>query len=99
MAVVTVPDPNSTIQIVSHIRQLKPRLPIAARCRYHRHLGAVEKAGANLTVDEETRVGHELSHKIVEFMQTSSGEAMACRLVGKPMDEASVKSPAASKGT
>jgi CPA2 family monovalent cation:H+ antiporter-2 len=98
MAVVTVPDPMSTIQIVSHIRQLKPRLPIAARCRYHRHLGAVEKAGANLIVDEETRVGHELAHNIIEYLQTSSGEALACRLVGKPLGEASSKAPPATEG-
>ncbi len=87
MAVVTVPDPISTIQIVSHIRQLRPLLPIAARCRYHRHLAAVKEAGATIIVDEETHVGHGLAHQIVDFMQTQSGETLACRLVGKPIDE------------
>ncbi len=93
MAVVTVPDAMSTIQIVSHIRQLRPQLPIAARCRYHRHLADVMKAGATLIVDEETRVGHGLAHQIIDFMQTESGETLACRLVGKPLDEAPPETP------
>jgi hypothetical protein len=54
------------------------------RCRYNRHLEAVKKAGATIIVDEETRVGHDLAHRIVDFMQETSGETLACRLVGKP---------------
>ena len=87
MAVVTVPDPMTTIQIVEHMRRLRPQLPIAARCRYHRHLAAVKKAGATIMVDEETHVGHDLAHQIVEFMQQTSGETLACRVVGKPTDD------------
>lgn len=91
MAVVTVPDPMSTIQIVEHMRRLRPQLPIAARCRYHRHQAAVKNAGATIIVNEETRVGHELAHQIFDFMQDTSGETLACRLVGIPLDEASSK--------
>ncbi len=86
MAVVTVPDPSTVIQIVSHMRGLRPQLPIAVRCRYHRHLEEIRKAGATIIVDEETRVGHDLAHQVVEFMQDSSGEALACRLAGKPVE-------------
>ncbi|MGD8837051.1 MAG: cation:proton antiporter [Desulfobacteraceae bacterium] len=93
MAVVTVPDPSSAVQIVSLIRQLRPSLPIAARCRYHRHLAAVKEAGATITVDEESHVGHRLAHQIVAFMQLESGESLACRLVGKPLDEEAPPSP------
>jgi CPA2 family monovalent cation:H+ antiporter-2 len=84
MAVVTVPDPSTAIQIVANMRELKPHLPIAVRCRYNRHLEAVKKAGATIILDEETRVGHDLAHRIVDFMQETSGETLACRLVGKP---------------
>jgi CPA2 family monovalent cation:H+ antiporter-2 len=87
MAVVTVPDPMTTIQIIEHMRRLRPQLPIAARCRYHRHRAAVKKAGATIIVDEETHVGHDLAHQIVDFMQKTSGETLACRLVGRPVDE------------
>lgn len=87
MAVVTVPDPMTTVQIVEHMRRMRPQLPIAARCRYHRHQAAVKKAGATIIVDEETQVGHNLAHQIVDFMQTTSGETLACRLLGRPADD------------
>jgi CPA2 family monovalent cation:H+ antiporter-2 len=89
MAVVTVPDPMTTIQIVKHMRRLRPQLPIAARCRYHRHQAAVKEAGATIMVDEETQVGHDLAHQIVDFMQKTSGETLVCRLVGRPVEEMS----------
>lgn len=84
MAVVTVPDPTTTAQIVAHMRGLRPQLPIAARCRYHRHMERIKSAGATIIVDEETDTGHSLAHQIVDFMQTESGETFACRLVGHP---------------
>jgi Trk K+ transport system NAD-binding subunit len=89
MAVVTVPDPTTTAQIVAHMRGLRPRLPIAARCRYHRHIETVKSAGATIIVDEEAHTGHSLAHQIVDFMQTESGETLACRLVGRPAEESS----------
>ncbi len=86
MAVVTVPDPPTVVQMVSHMRELRPRLPIAVRCRYHRHFETIKNAGATIIVDEETRVGHDLAHQIVDFVQDSSGEHLAYRLAGKPAD-------------
>lgn len=97
MAVVTVPDPHTTIEIVDHIHRLRPQLPIAARCRYHRHQPAVKKAGATIIVDEEMLMGHELAHQVVEFMQSVSGETMACRLVGQPLEKDTVDDPTVSK--
>jgi CPA2 family monovalent cation:H+ antiporter-2 len=82
MAVVTVPDPATAIQIVKQMRSLRPQLPIAARCRYHRHMEALLQAGAAITVDEEVATGHSLAHQVVDFMHAESGEALACRLVG-----------------
>jgi hypothetical protein len=71
------------------MRGLRPRLPIAARCRYHRHIETVKSAGATIIVDEEAHTGHSLAHQIVDFMQTESGETLACRLVGRPAEESS----------
>jgi hypothetical protein len=53
----------------------------------------VKEAGATITVDEESHVGHRLAHQIVAFMQLESGESLACRLVGKPLDEEAPPSP------
>ncbi len=97
MAVVTVPDPTTTIQIVKHMRALRPQLPIAARCRYHRHMTAVGNSGATIIVDEEVSMGHALAHQVVDFMQTESGETLACRLVGRPVDAATADSEALSE--
>jgi CPA2 family monovalent cation:H+ antiporter-2 len=84
MAVVTVPDPTTSAQIVAHMKGLRPQLPIAVRCRYHRHMETVKNAGATIIVDEEAYTGHLLAHQIIDFMQTESGETLACRLVGRP---------------
>lgn len=98
MAVVTVPDPHTTIEIVDHIHRLRPQLPIAARCRYHRHQPAVKKAGATIIVDEEILMGHELAHQVVDFMQSVSGETMACRLVGQPLEKDAAANLTVSNG-
>lgn len=84
LAVVTVPDPATTAQIIAHMRGLRRRLPIAARCRYHRHMERIKSVGATIIVDEEADTGHSLAHQIVDFMQAESGETLACRLVGRP---------------
>lgn len=93
MAVVTVPDPGATIEIVAHMRRLRPQLPIAARCRYNRHQNAVKAAGATIVVNEETLMGHELAHQVIDFMQTVSGETLACRLVGQPLEKVPPQKP------
>jgi hypothetical protein len=52
----------------------------------------VKNAGATIIVDEEAHMGHSLAHQIVDFMQTESGETLACRLVGHPGEENPVDS-------
>ena len=83
MAVVTVPDPGTAARIIRILRRLKPQLSIAARCRYHRHLAELEKAGADLVIDEESTVGQMLTQKIIEHIQESSGSIFACRMAGQ----------------
>ena len=94
MAVVTVPDPLSAVRIVQSIRRLMPTLPIAARCRYNRHLADITKAGAAIVVDEETVTGHQLAHQIVKSMQDASGASLACALAGQAVNGQNPQRPA-----
>jgi len=83
LAVVTVPDPYSVIRIVQLLRSLRRELTIAARSRYNRHVADIEKAGADIIIDEEASMGQQLAQKIVEHLQESSGTILACRLAGQ----------------
>ncbi len=89
MAVVTLPDPTAAVRVVQLLRRERPDLLIAVRCRYNRHLQELEKAGANVIVDEETLMGQTLTLKIAEHMQEVSGEALACGLAGRNPEDAS----------
>jgi len=83
LAVVTLPDPKSSIRVVQLLRSLRSELTIAARSRYNRHVADIEKAGADIVIDEESSMGQQLAQKIVEHLQDSSGAILACRLAGK----------------
>ena len=83
LAVVTVPDPYSVIRIVQLLRSLRIELTIAARSRYNRHVTDIQKAGADIIIDEEASVGQQLAQKIVGHLQESSGATLACRLAGQ----------------
>ena len=43
----------------------------------------LEKAGADMVIDEETSMGQMLSQKIMENITESSGSILACRLAGQ----------------
>ncbi|MBI9087270.1 MAG: cation:proton antiporter [Desulfobacterales bacterium] len=83
LAVVTVPDPDTCEQVVSMIRGLRPDLPIAARCRYNRHLEALRNAGADLIIDEETLMGKTLGEAVLARLETDSCTGLACRMAGR----------------
>jgi CPA2 family monovalent cation:H+ antiporter-2 len=83
MAVVTIPDPGMAVRIVQMIRRLRPELVIAARCRYSRRMSDLERAGADIVIDEETTMGEMLGQKIMEGLEESSGSIMACRMGGQ----------------
>jgi CPA2 family monovalent cation:H+ antiporter-2 len=83
MAVVTIPDPATSINVVRIIRRLRPEMTIAARCRYNRHTDDMVNAGADMVIDEETATGETLGRMIVESIEESSGAILACRLGGK----------------
>lgn len=88
MAVVTVPDPHTSMRIIRTIRRLRPQLTIVARCRYNRYLADLRGAGADLVVDEETSMGQMLSRQIIAHLQDSSGAVLACRLAGQDLETA-----------
>jgi threonine dehydrogenase-like Zn-dependent dehydrogenase len=83
MAVVTVPDPKTAIRIIRLLRQLKPSLAIAARCRYNRYMDDMSAAGADMVVDEETGIGKQLIATITGQLSEDTGVAFACRIAGK----------------
>ena len=87
MTVLTVPDTVAAIRIIQMIRLMAPGMSIAARCRYNRYMKDLEKAGADMIIDEELNMGEMLSKKIIESIGESSGTNMACRLAGQTMDE------------
>jgi CPA2 family monovalent cation:H+ antiporter-2 len=96
LAVVTVPDPATSIRVVEALRRLRPRLPIAARCRYNIRLEDLRQAGADIVVDEETIVGGTLAGEIVSFLQEASGASLACRLSGRSFEDLPEPAQAAS---
>ncbi|MFC1875727.1 cation:proton antiporter [Thermodesulfobacteriota bacterium] len=83
MAVVTVPDPHAAARIVAMIRRLQPKITIAVRCRYNRHMENLHQAGADIVVDEEITMGDMLSQRIVEHLTDESGVLIACRIGGQ----------------
>ena len=84
LAVITIPDTQTAIRVIATLKRLRPMLPIAARCRYNRHLEALKRAGAQIVVDEETQIGHLLAHQISAFIQSGPETTLACRLAGVP---------------
>jgi hypothetical protein len=58
-------------------------VPIAARCRYNRHVADLEGAGADIVVDEEITMGNMLSRKIIDYLLNGSTAVVACRLGGQ----------------
>jgi CPA2 family monovalent cation:H+ antiporter-2 len=83
MAVVTIPDPRTAVRVVEIIRRLRPLVPIAARCRYNRHIADFQKAGADIIADEEISMGNMLSRQIVDHLTDDSDAVLACRLGGQ----------------
>ena len=83
MAVVTVPDPQAAVRIVTIIRRLRPHLSIAVRCRYNRHMADLQEAGADIVVNEEITMGDMLSRQIIAHLVDESGTLVACRLGGQ----------------
>jgi CPA2 family monovalent cation:H+ antiporter-2 len=82
LAVVTIPDPGTSRRIIATMRYMAPQLGIIARCRYHRSYWELEKAGADIIVDEEFVVGEFLSERVTTYLAVDTGQALACRLSG-----------------
>jgi len=91
MVVVTVPDPHAAVRIVEIIRRLRPNVPIAARCRYNRHVADLQGAGADIVVDEEVTMGNMLSRHIISYLTNGSAAVVACRLGGQSLESITEK--------
>jgi hypothetical protein len=46
-------------------------------------LADLEKAGADIVIDEESTVGQMLTQRIIEHIQEISGSIFACRMAGQ----------------
>jgi CPA2 family monovalent cation:H+ antiporter-2 len=64
--VVALPDPGEARQTVEQARRLLPWATIVARARYSRSRESLERAGADLVVDEEVEVGEALAARLRE---------------------------------
>jgi CPA2 family monovalent cation:H+ antiporter-2 len=63
---VTLPDPVSAVRVIENVRSCAPSVPIIARGRYNRHAAMLSRAGADIVVQEEDRVGDVLGHEVVK---------------------------------
>ena len=68
---ITTPDPKVVTQTAAQIRRISPATFIIARARYSRFRGEIEKAGANLVVDEEVEVGSRVAKELRNIMWPS----------------------------
>lgn len=59
--VVTAPDPESTVSVVSAAKHARPDLLVVARSRYARHVDRLARSGADVVVNEEELMGEHLA--------------------------------------
>jgi CPA2 family monovalent cation:H+ antiporter-2 len=75
LAVMTVPDDAVAAAAVTALRALNPRCRILVRCRYQANVRAIQRAGAELIVSEETEAAGALLRSLE-------------RTAGRPEDQA-----------
>lgn len=68
LVIITIPTPDISRRLVHLVRHHAPRAMIFARSRYHMHRWQLAHAGADVVVDEEDRVGHELAARVLESL-------------------------------
>jgi CPA2 family monovalent cation:H+ antiporter-2 len=71
--VVTVPDPETTRQIIERVRARAPGTRIVARARYHVGRWELQLAGAHEVVDEEEEVGLRIASRVRETLSNVEG--------------------------
>ena len=70
VVVLVLPDPDTTRQLIYHVRDLSRDAHIVSRCRYHVRHWELLHAGADEVADEEDEVGKQLAtrvRKVVPF--------------------------------
>jgi Trk K+ transport system NAD-binding subunit len=53
------------VQVIRQARALAPQARVVTRARYHAHARALERAGAEVVVDEEQEVGRLLGAAVL----------------------------------
>jgi voltage-gated potassium channel Kch len=82
IGVISVPDPRAAAAITRTVRQLAPRAALIVRCRYQRTRSDLERAGADIVVDEEFMVGQRLAQAVTDRLYEDQLPAMACVFTG-----------------
>jgi len=68
LVIITIPTPAVSRRLVHLVRHHAPHAMIFVRARYHMHRWQLAHAGADVVVDEEDRVGHELAARVLEML-------------------------------
>jgi voltage-gated potassium channel Kch len=76
VVVLVVPDPNTTRQLIYHVRDLAPGAYIIVRCRYHVRHWELLIAGADEVADEEDQVGHQLAERVRKVIGSDPAHPM-----------------------
>jgi CPA2 family monovalent cation:H+ antiporter-2 len=61
---VTLPDPAAARRVIRQVRAKAPRVYLIARARYHVSVSDLQRAGADVVVDEEETVGRRLAEAL-----------------------------------
>ena len=75
IAIVSVPDDTTAIQIVAALRQRNSNLFILVRCRYFSNILELEKVGANQVVSEEKETSSVITQICEKMLWKSQGGA------------------------
>jgi len=83
LVIVSVPDPRAAQEVIRNIRFFAPQATIIARSRYHIASESLQKAGADMVVDEENTIGDALSREVIESIRNINRNALGCALAGE----------------
>jgi CPA2 family monovalent cation:H+ antiporter-2 len=73
--VVTVPDPETAVAVVSSAKHVRPDLLVVARSRYALHSERLSRSGADVVVSEEELMGEQLAAVSVTVLGLGPGAA------------------------
>jgi len=69
IVVVALPHPETVSHVVENVKALSPKAHVVARSRYNIHRHRLERAGADLVVDEERMVGLRIAEDVEAYLE------------------------------